>query len=145
MKWQECAIQDLRKYEGQKESLVNIPEKILALRYRFQAVKSVAADREPVTGGASHYEDAMLDNIVERRRLSFTLSANKRLVALVEKGLDSLTKTERMVLDAFFINRRKDHIEYLKQETGYESAQIYRIKEDALYRFTVSMYGLPEY
>lgn len=145
MKWQDCAIQDLKKYNQQRESLQNIPERIEILKLRFEAVKAVALDREPVMGGGSRMEDAILDNIVQRDRLKLTYQANKKMVELVEKGLAVLTDNERMVLDAFYINRHRNHIEYLCDRMGYEKTKIYHIKDDALYRFTTAMYGILEY
>lgn len=145
MKWTDCAIADLRKYTGMKQSLINIPEKIRALEIRFESVKSASGDSTPVKGGGSHMEDAMLDNIVERERLKLLYQADRRIVKLIERGLESLTEEERTVLDLFFINRTKHYLEELEKRLGYEQTQIYRIKNGALYKFTVHMYGILEY
>lgn len=145
MKWKECAITDLRKYTGMQESLMNIPEKIKVLEIRFKSIKSAASDRTPVQGGGSHMEDAMLDNIVERERLKLLYQADRRLVKLIERGLESLTKEEQLVLDLFYINRPKRYLDEISKRLGYEQAQIYRIKNNALYKFTINMYGIVEY
>jgi DNA-directed RNA polymerase specialized sigma subunit len=145
MKWTECAITDLRKYAGMKESLKNIPEKIRVLEIRFQSVKGASSDSTPVQGGGSHMEDAMLDNIVERERLKILYQADSRMVKLVEKGLQSLSEEEKTVLDLFYINRSKNYLDELSKRLGYEQAQIYRLKGNALYKFTVTMYGILEY
>lgn len=145
MRWTECAITDLRKYTGMQESLRNIPEKVKALEIRFESIKGASGDSTPVQGGGSHMEDAMLDNIVERERLKLLYQADRRLVKLIERGLTSLTKEERLVLDLFYINRTKHYLEELEKRLGYEQTQIYRIKTGALYKFTVNMYGILEY
>ena len=146
MNWQEQAAQDLRKYEQQKQSIENIPERIRALREKYEAVKCVCADTPAVDGGGGRgrAEDAMLDNILERKRLALTLAANRRVVALVERGLAALSEPERAVLDAFYINPRGEKLEYLRDELGYERSQVYRIKDEALYKYTVNQYGIPE-
>ncbi|HEX2986081.1 MAG TPA: hypothetical protein VHO71_04625 [Caproiciproducens sp.] len=145
MRWTECAITDLRKYTGMQESLRNIPEKVRALEIRFESIKGASGDSTPVQGGGSHMEDAMLDNIVERERLKLLYQADHRMVKLIERGLESLTKEERLVLDLFYINHGKHCLEELSKRLGYEQAQIYRIKSKALYKFTINMYGITEY
>jgi DNA-directed RNA polymerase specialized sigma subunit len=145
MKWKECAITDLRKYTGMQESLINIPEKIKVLEIRFKSVKSASSDATPVQGGGNHMEDAMLDNIVERDRLKILYQADLRLVKLIDRGLKSLSNEEKLVLNLFYINRTKHYLDELSKRLGYEQAQIYRIKNNALYKFTISMYGIMEY
>jgi len=145
MNWQKSAMEDLRKYNAQKESLDNARERIGALKYRFESVRCSSSDSTPVQGGASRIEDKMLDNIVERQRLTYTYHATKKLVALVERGLSGLDERERKVLDAFYINREYGHVENLYEELHVEKSRVYQIKNDALYKFTISSYGLIDY
>jgi len=145
MKWKECAITDLRKYSGMKDSLKNIPEKIHVLELRFQSVKGASSDTTPVTGGESHMEDALLDNIVERERLKVLYQADLRMVRLIERGLKSLSEEEQTVLNMFYINRTDNYIDKLMKDLKYEKSQIYRIKDEAVYKFTINMYGIEEY
>lgn len=145
MRWTDCAIADLRKYAGMKESLQNIPEKIKALEIRFESIKGASSNSAPVKGGGSHMEDALLDNIVERDRLRMLYHADRYMVRTIERGLSALTDEEKTTLDMFYINRSKHYLEELAKRLGYEQAQIYRIKNEALYKFTVHMYGIPEY
>lgn len=145
MKWTDCAISDLKKYRAMNESLTNIPERIRMLEIRFKSVKSGSSDSTPVQGGGSRSEDAMLDNIVERERLKLVYHADRRLVRLIERGLSKLSEEERLVIDLFYIDRPRDHLDELTKRLGYEKTQIYRIKDAALYKFTVTMYGITEY
>lgn len=145
MKWSDCAIQDLRKYNHLKASLESIPERMEALRCRFESIKGAATDKVPVKGGSSRYEDNLLDIIVEKERLQLLYKANKTLLDLIERGLSSLDKTERLVLDRFYIDRPKDHVEKLMEELNYEKSRVYEIKDQALYKFTIAMYGIVEY
>ena len=145
MRWSDCAVQDLKKYAGIKASLDNIAERIELLEMKFTSLKGVQTDKIPVQGGGSHWEDFLLDNIVERERLQLLHSADTKLVAVMERGLAVLNKTERLVLDRFFIHRQRDHINNLIAELNLEQAQIYRIKDQALYKFTIHMYGIEEY
>lgn len=145
MNWQRAAIDDLRKYENQKASLDHIVQRIGALKSGYEALKCVTTDKTPVMGGGSRIEDAMLNNIVERQRLEYTYRATRRLVGLVERGLAGLDERERLVLERFFIHRSAGHLERLMGELGYEQRQVYRIKDEALYKFTICMYGMIDY
>lgn len=145
MDWKKAAIEDLRNYTYHRDSIKNIPERIQALKEQFEAIKCANSSRDPVQGGTSRVEDSMLNNIVERQRLHHTLIATKRLVCLVQRGLAGLDETERRVLDRFYINRTRGHVEMLENELHAESSTIYRIKDQALYKFTIAMYGLTDY
>lgn len=115
------------------------------LESSFTSIKGQRTDKTPTQGGGSHWEDFLLDNIVERERLKLLRSANMRLITIIEKGLTPLNKTERRVLECFFIHRQRDHIGSLIEELHLEQSQIYRIKDQALYKFTINMYGIEEY
>ena len=145
MKWSDCAIQDLRKYKYLKASLENIAERMEALRCRFLSIRSAAIDKVPVKGGFSRYEDNLLNIIVEKDRLKYLYRANKTLLNLIERGLASLDETERLVLEKFYIDRPKNHVEKLMEELNYEKSRVYEIKDQALYKFTIAMYGIIEY
>lgn len=146
LNWQEVAINDLRNHKKRKQSLDNIKTKIKALSEQYEAVRcSSRSDKIPVTGGACRIEDSMLSNIVERKRLEHTYKAVKHLVCLVDCGLKVLNAKEYNVLCDFYIDRPKNHIDKLMQEFGVDKSQIYRIKDLALYNFTISMYGIVDY
>lgn len=145
MNWKKAAEDDLRRYTAQKQSLQNIPERIQALQYSCTALKGSTCCSDPVQGGMSQMEDRLLDNIVSRERLKHTYKATQRLVQLVERGLVGLEEHERNVLDVFYMHRCKGHVEKLMEEFNYEKSQVYRIKDTALYKFTIAMYGLVDY
>jgi ArpU family phage transcriptional regulator len=98
-----------------------------------------------VQGGGSRIEDRMLSNIVERERLAHTYRAAKRLVELTERGLDGLDERERLVLERFYITPAKNAVPRLSEELFVEKSQVYRIKDDALYKFTICQYGISDY
>ncbi|MEG1863638.1 MAG: hypothetical protein RR198_08550, partial [Oscillospiraceae bacterium] len=88
MRWSDCAVQDLKKYAGIKASLDNIAERVSMLEMKFTSIKGQQTDRTPVqSSGGTHWEDFLLDNIVERERLTLLHTADTRLVQLIEKGL----------------------------------------------------------
>lgn len=145
MNWQKAAIEDLRKYQAQKASLNNILGRARALKETYLSIKCVMSDSTPVIGGSSRIEDNMLDNIVERKRLEHTYKAAAQLVNLVERGLAGLSDRERLVLERFYVSRNRGHVEDLMEELHFEQRRVYQIKDDALYKFTIYMYGLIDY
>lgn len=141
MDWKKVAIEDLRKYPRLKQSLENIPEKMKALEESNYAIKSGFRDREPVSGGTSKGEDRLIDNICEIEKLRFNYAVAKKQVAIIEKAFTMLDEKERIVLTEFYIFRKKNYIERLCEEFGCEVAQIYRMKDHALRKFTESAAG----
>ena len=145
MNWQKAAIEDLKKYPMQKDSLENVKKRIGALKEKYQSIKCTLSDTTPVMGGSSRIEDHMLDNIVERKRLEHTYRATARLVELVERGLSGLDERERLVLERFYVQKNRNHVERLMEEMHFEKTRVYEFKDDALYKFTISMYGIIDY
>ena len=143
--WEKVAIDDLRKYEKMRHSLVSIREKQAALDLQSGVIRSSFRDSEPVSGsGSSGAEDRLISNIVERERLDGNYQAVEKLVAQIDAALAMLDDQERLVLERFYINRCPGYIDRLCQELGYEQAQVYRIKNEAIRNFTRAMYGLIE-
>jgi hypothetical protein len=145
MNWQNAAIDDLKQYIDMRDSLSNVNERIAALKLKYTAIKSVNMEIAPVKGGASKIENRLIDNIVERQRLEYTYKATKKLVDIIERGLEGLDDKEKLVLERFYIYRTSGHVERLMEELNYEQRRIYQIKDEALYKFTVKMYGIVDY
>ena len=145
MNWKKEAENDLRNYARRVTSLEATKEKIKALTDQMQAIKSGLSDSTPVIGSGDKSQENMINCIAEIERLQFTQKATERLVAMVEKGLESLSEGEYKVLDLFYIHRERGHVEKLSEMLHLEQAQIYRIKDAALYKFTVSIYGIIDY
>ena len=140
--WEKNAIKDLREYQCIKESLVNIPAEIKELEMSVQTIKSVTYDKTPVAGGTSGREDALISNIDRRGRLTENLAVAQSKAKRIERGLAVLSEREKRVLDGFFMHRSYGHVERLADELGYDNSHIYRIKEDALKKFTLEMFGI---
>ncbi|SDN14735.1 hypothetical protein [Acetanaerobacterium elongatum] len=145
MDWKREAVNDLKRFQPQKDSLENIKARIQALKAQYGAIKCSMGDSTPVKGGASRIEDRLLDNIVERQRLTYTYRATERLVELVERGLSGLDERELRILELFYIRGAKGNVERLMEELDLEKTRLYELKDDALYKFTVREYGLPDY
>ena len=95
-------------------------------------------------GGMSRQEEKMLDNISEREKLSSSLKITEDLVKLTEKGLEVLEKRERQVLEGFYFERSENNVERLCEKFHLEKTRLYEIKDIALRKFTIAMYGTVE-
>lgn len=142
MDWRKAAAADLREYRYIRDSIDNLRGQIEELERQAHTLKGTAYDRTPVKGGTSGWEDRLIGNIDRRGRLGENLRAVQAKVARIERGLAALTDRERRVLDGFYVDRRGQHVERLCEELGYEERNIYNIKDEALKKFTLSMYGI---
>lgn len=143
MNWKAEAARDLKTYPQRKAAVQNIKEKIKILEEQMVSLKGISAD-EPVMGGLSKQEEKLLDNITERERLSFSLKIAEELINLTEKGLTTLEERERQVLEGFYMQRVVNHVEALCEKMHIEKTRLYEIKDNALRKFTIAMYGTVE-
>ena len=141
MDWKQEAAEKLTQYEARRQSLENIPAEIRRLEQDYTALRTSAMDAIPTHGNGSRREDAMLSNIVRREELARQLESVKAWVALTDGGLAALNEEDRLVLDRFYVHRRKGACEQLCEELDREKAQVYRRRDRALRRFTLALYG----
>lgn len=141
MDWQKEAINDLRKYLSHKNSIDTMNEKIEMLKVRAERLGG-SSNSTPVQGGGNKPEDTLANCIAEKIRLEENVVIAKRFVDMVERGLKYLTDDERTVLNLFYINRPTNHIERACDALHCEKSTVYRIKDSALYKFTVAMYAI---
>lgn len=143
MNWKKEAVNDLRTYLQRREALENIRERINLLESQFTSLQGVSTDT-PVMGGMSRQEEKLLNNISERERLQSSLKIVEELVKLTEKGLDVLEKRERQILEGFYFEQVDNHVEKLCERFHLEKTRLYEIKDIALRKFTIAMYGTVE-
>lgn len=140
--WEKHSIEDLREYRAVKESLGTLPDEIRALEEDMQLVKGTRYDKTPVEGGASGYEERLINYIDRKGRLEQNLGLAQAKVERIERGLSVLTENERLVLTRFYIHREPRYLDRLCGELGYEKTAVYGLKNRALKQFTLAMYGV---
>ena len=143
MNWKKEAANDLRTYPQRKESVINTMERIKVLKEQYTSLKGISTDT-PVMGGMSRQEEKMLDNIAERERLSESLKIAKKLVDLTEKGLSVLDERERKIIKGFYFDKTDNNVERMCAEFHLEKTRLYELREIALKKFTIAMYGTVE-
>lgn len=144
MKWRNEAVEKLRQYDTMCHALRNIPEEIIRLKMDARSMRGGSTDTTPVKGGGSRREEALINNLVERQELEWTLQQVKRWIRITERGLSALPEDERLVLQRMYIYPERGAIERLCAELGMEQSSVYRKRDQALYRFTAALYGLQE-
>ncbi len=144
MNWKYEAVEKLRQYEAKKRALESIPAEIARLECAMQGIRSATSDSTPVQGGGSGREDMMLSNIVHREELGRSLEQARIWVRLVDAGLELLSPEERLILDRFYINPERGAADRLAGDIGIDVKTVYRWKDAALRKFTISLYGSTE-
>lgn len=142
MNWQTVAVQRLKSYEARKTAMEAIPERVRLLEMQFTSIRAAKTDATPVQEEGNKREEMLVGNISQREELQKNYKIAKREVDLTEKGLAALTEREQRVLYMFYINRQHGHIDRLCSELNVEKSTVYRMKDDALRKFTMAMYGV---
>ena len=144
MNWKKEAVEDLKRYACRKEGCLNVADRIQTINASLSSVRGASTNSVPVKGGGSKVEDWRINTIMERDRLKSNYATLKKLVQLTERGLSQLTSDERHILEKFFVHRGGRHVDELMEELCYEKTKIYELKDEALYKFTIAMYGIAE-
>lgn len=134
----------LRDYEAKKNAVIATAEQISMLEAESTCVRSANTDGTPVQGGGNCREDAMLNNIAARMELKAAHDSAEAWLRIIDGALAILSDEERLILDRFYINRQKGHIERLMDELHIEQTHVYRRKDAALRKFTLALYGVTE-
>lgn len=136
MDWKICAVDDLRRYKQMKIGIINSKEKLkfvenTAMRYNLSNAKR-----------GLRTDTNIINALVEASRLRQNIASTERLTKLVERGLDSLSDEERRIIDRFYMANTPLSTRVLSEELGYEPRTLYRIRDRALEKFTIAMYGI---
>lgn len=144
MNWVREAESKLRDYSVKAQSLESATERIAQLELEMSCVRSATTDGTAVHGGGNGREDALLNNIAERDELERVKRQTAGWLEWMNGALTALSGEDKDLLDKFYINRRKGHVERLCEEMHIEKSEVYRRKEKALRRFALALYGSVE-
>ena len=144
MNWKAEAKEKLRRYDAMRLATINIPEEIERLEIDAQSIRSARMDGTPVTGGGNRREEALLNNIVHRQELAWTLQQAQMWLKTTDRALSVLPNDDKLILHRLYIYPQQGALEKLCKELGIESSSIYRRRDRALRRFTLAFYGIDE-
>ena len=133
MDWRKIAAEDLRQYPYLKAGYKHNEDRIRDLDERIARLTAsgIAAD-----------DDRIIECVANRDKLKLSNGAIAPLVKPVEDSLELLSENERCVLTRMYINNEKKALDRLCEELCYEKSRIYQIRNEALRKFTVAMYGI---
>lgn len=120
-----------------KLGLINLQERLRTVRLSARSLKSSLHKTYRKT------DTEYINIIVEKERLKTNIDLCENLVSLIDRGLSVLDNEERAVLEEFFMKPSPNIVE-LKARFGYETRSIYRLRDTALEKFTLAMYGISE-
>lgn len=144
MNWKTEAIDRLRRYEAMKAAVQSIPDEIRRLELEATKIRSTRTDKLQVKSSITDYNELLLNNMVLREELQCTLKQAKMWVKTTERAMGELSSEDKLVLHRLFVVPERGNIERLCQELGCEQSTVYRKRDQALYRFTIALYGFVE-
>ena len=139
--WEQEAIEDLRFYLPCKQALDNLIERYYFLEEQYGEGIPTYFDINDRNEESYILEDSLIDNILMRDKLKKRYERTKQKIQNIEKGLSHLNDKQRNILDAYYINPREETDPCIQESSKTEQSRLRQIKKEALYRFTVSMYG----
>lgn len=144
MNWKAEAKEKLRRYDAMRLATINIPEEVQRLEVDAQAIRSAKLDGAVVSGGGNRREDALLNNIIHRQELLWTLEQAQLWLKTTDRALSALSGEEKLLLHRLYIYPEMGAPERLCKELGVETSSIYRRRDKALRHFTLAYYGIDE-
>ena len=136
MDWKMCAIEDLRRYKFIKVGIINSKERLAiinaGLKGSFLTSKKESSPKNP----------DFMNSIVEVNKLRQNISSAQNMTKLIERALASLTDEEREILDKCYMENNPKSTSILSKELGFSSRSLYRVRDEALAKFTLAMYGV---
>lgn len=142
MNWKTEAKEKLRRYDAMRLATVNIPQELKRLEIDAQSIRSARADATPVSGGGNRREEAMLNNILHRQELAWTLQQAQSWLQITDRALTALSNQEKLILTRLYIYPEKGGLERLCHDLDMETSTLYRHRDQALKRFTMALYGI---
>ena len=125
-------------------ALVNLPREIDRLEAEYTGIGSQRFTGRVTAREQRSREERMLDNIVKRQELRWSLDQTKLWMQTVNEALDSLGPEEQNVLRQLYICPKTGGLERLCETMCLEKSSIYRKRDSALRKFTLAMYGAME-
>lgn len=131
----------LEGYWDLKDSITTIAKEIELLDEDIKSVKSLDYSGMPHGSGAAHPDDRLVNLLYKKQVKESLLERTKAKVAFIDDILTKLSKDEDgKVLKAYYIDvLRKEELERV---IGSCERNIYRMKNKALRRFAIQLFGI---
>ena len=105
-------------------------------------MKGSSLSLAPACGGGRTNEDRLADGLDDINELKEIYVYTEDQVSLIDEGLSVLNEQERRIIEVFFMQTVKKKIDYLIEELMFERTTIYKLRDEALQKYTSVMYGV---
>lgn len=140
--WIKLAIDQLKEINLKRQSLENVQERIINLKPELSSVRATAVSLAPAVGGELNKQESWLvDCMALQRELEVSERQLKFEIESFDKAWGNLSDEEKTVLEQFYIDRPRDYIDKLCNELSCEKSKVYQLKDEAIYKFTMQLYG----
>ena len=142
MNWKNEAIERLTNYAAMVQAVENIPLELSRLEKASTGLRGCRTDKIRVSSSPSRQEDILLGNMIKQEALARSYENAKAWVDTTAKALSVLNSDEERILQQMYIYPQKGVVNQLCSELGMEQSSIYRKRDQALYRFTLALFGI---
>ena len=142
--YKDMAIGELSRHNALRSSLTTLPGQIARLEQELTSVPGTLGRGEHIRGTGSTAQDWLVAGLERKGSMERRLAAARQSVDSVEIALETLSREEQLVLQQFYIHRERGHMDRLCRELGVEEASVYRLRNRALEKFTLALYGPEE-
>lgn len=141
MNWKNEAIERLTKYSAMVQAVENIPKEITRLERSVQELRGAKLGTAGSERQLGPKDDYLIGNLIKRQELDMAYDNARIWVDTTKCALSVLTKDERHILEKMYITPCRGVVNKLCVELGVEQSSVYRKRDQALYRFTMALYG----
>ena len=142
MNWKNEAIDRLTRYSAMAQAVENIPKEISRLEQSIQELRGHNMEKIPTSKNPAPGDDALIGNIIKRQELCDSYENAKIWVETTRQALSVLSPDEKNIISSMYITPERGVVSKLCMDLGVEQSSIYRKRDQALYRFTMALYGV---
>lgn len=144
MNWMNEAKKKLARCNYMRQSVINLPKEIEVLSSKRERLKSIRTNEDKGRGSQYFADQAMVSSLSEQQDLERALEDARKWLDPVERALSSLSEEEREVVERLCIKRKKGEAQRLCNDLFMSQSALYRLRQKALQKFTLAMYGALE-
>lgn len=131
------------EYLGARDTLSS--EIDMLLNEKYTAKSAVICDTSVTKGGASKYEEHLVNLIVMIDDATFRKSIVERKLKQLDAGFSLLDDYERDLLNTYYVYKVKTPTEIIMKKFHKERTQINVDRNRALEKFTRGVYGIVQF
>lgn len=141
MNWKNEAIERLTRYSAMAQAVENIPKEITRLERSIQELRGCDPAKAPSAKNPGPGDDVLIGNIIKRQELSDSYENARIWVDTTQQALSVLNAEEKTILTKMYVTPERGVVNQLCLALGVEQSSVYRKRDQALYRFTMALYG----